>query len=140
MSVKNIMSKKVVTVEMDDTLKTVKEIFDNTRFHHLLVIEYGILRGVMSDRDLLKSISPNIGTKNETHKDRADLRKKVHQVMTREPITLKQNATIIDAIDVFMKHTISCIPVVNTDLKPVGIISWRDILRALHDQHKENLS
>jgi len=32
-SIKQIMSKNVVTVEMDDSLKMVREIFNNTRFH-----------------------------------------------------------------------------------------------------------
>ncbi len=43
MGVEKIMSKTAVTVEMDDSLRTVKEIFDNTRFHHLLVVESGKL-------------------------------------------------------------------------------------------------
>ena len=51
-SVRDIMSKTVVTVEMDDMLRTVKEIFDHMKFHHLLVVEAGKLFGVVSDRDL----------------------------------------------------------------------------------------
>ena len=50
MNVRDIMSKRVITVEMDDKLSTVKEIFDNLHFHHLLVIEDDKLLGVVSDR------------------------------------------------------------------------------------------
>ncbi len=131
MSAKNIMNKPVVTVELDDTLKVVKEIFDNTRFHHLLVVEAGVLVGVISDRDLLKAISPNIGTAAEKNNDLATLTKKVHQVMTRKPVVLGPDAALEDAITIFNRYTISCIPVVDDAFKPVGIISWRDILRAL---------
>ncbi len=131
MSVEKIMSKPVVTIEMDDSLRMVKEIFDNTRFHHLLVVESGKLFGVISDRDLLKALSPNIGTAAETNRDAASLNKRVHQIMTRKPITLGQNAGIFDAIEIFNNHNISCIPVVDDGRKPVGIISWRDILKAL---------
>ena len=49
MNVEKIMSKRIVTVERDDSLKVVKEIFDNARFHHLLVVESGKLFGVISD-------------------------------------------------------------------------------------------
>ena len=76
MSIDKLMSKNVVTIEMDDSLSVVKEIFDNTRFHHLLVVEAGKLFGVISDRDLLKAISPNIGTAAETASDAASLNKK----------------------------------------------------------------
>ena len=131
MNVENIMSKTVVTVEMDDSLKAVKDIFDNTGFHHLLVVESGKLCGVISDRDLLKSLSPNIGTIAETLKDAATLNKRAHQIMTRKPVTLAPNANIYDAIDVFNNQNISCIPIVDDARKPIGILSWRDILKAL---------
>ena len=131
MSVERIMSTIVVTVEMDDSLRTVKEIFDNTRFHHLLVVESGKLFGVVSDRDLLKALSPHIGTVSETASDAASLNKRVHQIMTRKPVVLGQNAGIFDAIEIFNNHNISCVPVVDDGFKPVGIISWRDILKAL---------
>lgn len=131
MSIENIMTRSVVTVEMDDPLSTVKEIFDNSKFHHLLVVEGGKLFGVVSDRDLLKSISPNIGTMRVTYNDMATLNKRVHQVMTRKPITLMPDATIKDAVAIFNKHRISCIPIVDDEFRPVGIISWRDIMRHL---------
>jgi acetoin utilization protein AcuB len=129
--VEEIMSKTVVTVKMDNSLKVIKEIFDSTGFHHLLVVESDRLLGVISDRDLLKALSPNIGTLSETVRDTACLKKRAHQIMTRKTVTLGPDAAILDAIEVFNTHNISCIPVVDDQHKPVGIISWRDILKAL---------
>ena len=129
MTLDKIMSKAVVTVEPDDSLRTVKEIFDNTHFHHLLVVESGKLFGVVSDRDLLRVLSPNIGTNAETFRDTAPLNRRVHQITTRKPVTLSRDARICDALEVFEKHSISCIPIVDDENKPVGIISWRDILK-----------
>jgi acetoin utilization protein AcuB len=131
MKVKDIMSTGVVTVEMDDTLKVIKEIFDHVRFHHLLVVEAGKVTGLISDRDLLKALSPNIGTKIETYRDVATLNKKAHQIMDRNPVTLTPHAGINVAIGIFNTHNISCIPVVDDDHKPIGIISLRDILKAI---------
>jgi len=131
MNVKEIMSTSLVTVEMDDTLKAVKVIFDNVKIHHLLVIGDGKLIGVISDRDMLRALSPNIGTLSETNKDVISLNKRVHQVMSNEPVTLAPDADISDAIEIFSKHDISCIPVVDDENRPVGIISWRDIIKAI---------
>ena len=131
MNVENIMSKNVVTVNMNDSLIIVKEIFDNTRFHHLLVTESGKLFGIISDRDLLKTISPNIGTASETSWDTETLNQKAHQIMTRELVTLKPDAQINSAIHIFNHHNISCIPIINDENEPVGILGWRDILKTL---------
>ncbi len=132
MKISQIMSNNVVTVEMDDSLGEVKKIFDSTRFHHLLVVENHTLVGVISDRDLLKSISPNIGTMAESAADEATLNKRVHQIMSRKPITLTAQADIDDAIMQFNNNDVSCIPIVNDKTEAVGIVSWRDILRNLN--------
>lgn len=129
MKVSQIMSAHPVTVGLDDSLSVVKDIFDNARFHHLLVIEEGKLIGVLSDRDLLKNISCNIGTNVYTPKDLDTLKKRVHQVVTRKLITLGPDATIEDAVALFNTHRISCIPIVDADGAAVGILSWRDILK-----------
>ena len=131
------MSKTIITVEMDDSLMIVKEIFDNVSFHHLLVVESGKLFGVISDRDLLKALSPKIGTAAETPRDLATLNKKAHQILSRKPVTLSPDATIYEAIEIFNSHNISCIPVVDEDSKPMGIISWRDIFRAIESRRNK---
>lgn len=110
--ISDVMTSAVVTIQIDDTLQTVKEIFDNTHFHHLPVlgegsVSDGKLRGAVSDLDLLKALSPNIGTAAEILKDLSCLNKKVHQVMTRKLITLKAAADIYNAIAIFNRHRVS---------------------------------
>ncbi|XQM37523.1 CBS domain-containing protein [Cupriavidus sp. H19C3] len=137
-NVESIMSRRLATVGFDDTLSTVKEIFDEAGFHHLLVVEDGKLRGVVSDRDLLRAMSPFIGSNVENARDLATLNKRVHQIMSRQPLTLGPEATIADAMTLFLAHNISCIPVVTPAFEPVGIVSWRDILRALLERDSAN--
>lgn len=130
-SATDLMSKSIVTIEMDDPLRVVKEIFDNTKFHHLLVVEKDMLFGVISDRDLFKALSPNIGKVSESTSDEATLNKKAHQIMTRSPIKLGKDANINDVIKCFEQNNISCIPIIDQENRPVGIISWRDLLNFL---------
>lgn len=131
MGVDEIMSKRIVTVEMDDSLKIIKEIFDHSRFHHLLVVESEELIGVISDRDLLNALSPNIETAAETTRDTETLKKKAHQIMTRRPITLSVKAEIYHAVEIFNTHIISCIPIIDEMQRPIGILTWRDIMKTL---------
>jgi acetoin utilization protein AcuB len=132
MDVGSLMTTRVVSVELDDRLDVVKKIFDTLKFHHLLVVDdVGKLKGVVSDRDLLKALSPYVGSASENARDIATLNKRAHQIMSRNLITLHPRATIPEAVKLFLEQRISCIPIVNEALKPVGILSWRDILKTL---------
>ena len=53
MRVDALMSTPVVTVDADDRLATLRELFQQTGFHHLVVMDAGQVRGIISDRDLL---------------------------------------------------------------------------------------
>ncbi|MHB8722881.1 MAG: CBS domain-containing protein [Steroidobacteraceae bacterium] len=66
--------------------------------------------GVVSDRDLLRALSPYVGGAAETNRDLATLIKRVHQIMTRRPLTLRPQSA---------------------SAEPVGILSWRDLLKSL---------
>ena len=132
MKLGEIMTRRVVTVEFDDSLATVKEVFDSLRFHHLLVIGSDKkLCGVISDRDLLRALSPYVGTLSETTRDSATLKKRAHQIMTRSPVTLRADASLADAVQLLLDRRVSCIPIVDEGFSAVGIVSWRDILRSL---------
>lgn len=133
-TIDSLMQTRVVSVEMDDTLRTVRGIFERTRFHHLLVIGNDRLAGVLSDRDLLKAISPFIDSPSALPRDDATLNKRVHQIMTRKPITLPPGATTGDAAGVMLEHHVSCIPVVNAENAVLGIVTWRDLLTVLHEE------
>jgi acetoin utilization protein AcuB len=136
-NVGSMMTARVVTVEMDDRLEVVRQIFDSLNFHHLLVVdERRKLVGVVSDRDLLKALSPHVGTAAETARDLATLNKRVHQIMSRTLFTLHPHAAVNEAVQLFLGQRISCIPIVDDEFKPVGILSWRDVMKSLLAKHK----
>lgn len=131
LSVCDIMSRQLVTVRMDDRLSHVKQLFLEHHFHHLLVVDQAKLVGVISDRDLFKATSPNIGTLSETDRDLASLNKRAHQIMSRNPITATTDMPIETAAKLLIEKNISCLPVVSAGNKLAGILSWKDILRSL---------
>ncbi len=130
MRVEELMIKRVVTVEMDDSLRCIRDIFEKVRFHHILVVSRGkVLRGVISDRDVLKHLSPFLGTPSEQSRDTTLLRKPAHQIMTRKPVTATSQMPVAEAAHIFVHDKISCLPVTDTEGHVLGIITWRDILR-----------
>lgn len=135
----DIMSTRVVTIEMDDRLTVAKEIFDQANFHHLLVVDEYKLEGMLSERDLLRAISPNLGSSSETIKDLETLQKRVHQVMTRNPLTIAPHINLDAATRLLLDNNIGCLPVLeNGNL--VGIVTWKDLLRAYCECRAQNQS
>jgi acetoin utilization protein AcuB len=116
---------------MDDKIEIVNEIFTETHFHHVLVVDQGKLIGIVSDRDLLKALSPNLGTAAEKASDLASLNKRVHQIMSRNPICLEPQDSLHAVIEIFDDNSISCIPIIDKNRVPVGIVSWRDLFKIL---------
>ncbi len=139
MKLEEIMTTRVVTLEMDDTLEMVKEIFENTRFHHLPIVKDGKIRGIISDRDFARHISPFIYTLSERTQDVNTLKKKVHQIMSRDLITATKDTTIEDATQILLNTNVSCLPITSDDGILEGIVTMRDLLRALLKSHLQTL-
>lgn len=131
MKIGAVMTRHPVTVGLDEPLSGAKALIERFAVHHLLVVDAGKLVGVVSDRDLLRALSPALGTLAESARDAATLNKKVHQVMSRHPVTLGADAAVTEAIDLLCARRISCIPIVDDGLRPLGIVSWRDLLKVM---------
>jgi len=134
MTVDSVMITNVVTVEMDDSLEHVRAIFLKASFHHLLVSSDNYLEGVITEKDLWQALSPYVGTLSETDRDLATLQKRAHQIMRRHHPTVSGETTIEDAAHLLLDKDISCLPVIKQGGMIEGIVTWKDIFRALLSQ------
>ena len=55
--------------------------------------------------------------------------------LTPQPITVRANATVKQAIGVMVDNGVSALPVVDDDGRPVGVLSQTDIV--IHDRNKQ---
>jgi acetoin utilization protein AcuB len=124
------MTKDLVTVGMDVTLKVIYKLFDEKGVHHLLVIEEDELCGVISDRVLFKAMSPFLYTAAEQNRDLGTLEKRAHQIVNRKPITVGKDTDVDDAARLMIRENISCLPVMSSDGQIKGIVTRTDLLRA----------
>jgi acetoin utilization protein AcuB len=128
MKITEIMSSPPITGTLDDFLSEVKEMLAVNNIKHLVIIEEGKLMGVLSERDLLLAISPYVNSNVYTTRDLATLNQRVGQILERHPLYLDDQSELEDAIDMFDKNHISCIPIVDADFVPVGIVTKSDII------------
>tara|TARA_R110000744_G_scaffold99790_2_gene192496 strand:+ start:2355 stop:2849 length:495 start_codon:yes stop_codon:yes gene_type:complete len=136
MKISQMMQRKLITLDMDDTLANAKKLFEQHNMHHILINNKSTLAGVITDRDLWQNLSPTVGTRNETPQDSFILNKKVHLIMARDLITATEEVSLTDAILLFHDNKISCLPVVNENQQAVGIITWRDIIKVIAVQYR----
>lgn len=133
--IKEVMTtKQIVTINMDDRLRRVKKIFDEYDFHHLPVIEDRELVGIISDKDLLKVISPFFDTDEEREQDRDIAARRVHHIMSRNPQTVTMDTPIREACELMAQHHISSLSVVDSENRLDGIFTWRDFLRCFLEE------
>ena len=105
-----------------------------TRFYTNFLDEKDEVAGVISDRDVLKALSPYLDTISEQERDLATLTRKAHQIMTRQLVTASPEDTIEDAAGLLLKNRISCLPIITDDRVLAGIVTWKDILKNLMDR------
>lgn len=128
--VRDIMTTDVVTIGMDESLEAVKAIFHERHFHHLIVIDAGRPVGVISDRDLLKNLSPFVGRHlAERAQDVETLKKRVHQFMTRRLVAVDPDMPVGEAARTMIHHRVSCLPVIEDGVRLVGILTRHDLVR-----------
>lgn len=138
LTVGDIMTTRVETIGMDQSLRDVRARFDECLYHHMIIKnEHGVCVGVISDRDLLKHLSPFVGKMAERSTDVGTLSKRVHQIMTRQLIAVRPRTMFRDAARIMLDHKISCLPVLDADHKCVGIVTLRDVVRWTADMLDE---
>ncbi len=132
--VKDAMTEDVRTLALDDTIETCLEFMEENQFRHALVVdsptgqeETPYLVGIVSDKDILRQVSPYLGKIGETYSDLKVKKQPLMQIITRNPITVLPETPIADAITFMIDNHINMLPVLS-DQGIVGIITSADIL------------
>lgn len=119
--VEEFMTTDLFTVRKDDILELVAEMMEWRNIRYVLVEDQkGRLVGLISSGLLLKHYADKINHNKE-------LPGTVKAVMIKDPITISPEASIIEAVDIFHKYRIGCIPVVSGD-KLVGMVTEQNFL------------
>ena len=105
LTVSDVMTQPVVMITMDDSIRVIRDMFERNRYHHLIVQgDNHECVGVISDRDLLKNISPFVGKLRERSEDRSLLERRAHQIMTRQLIAVRPNTALRAAARVMLDN------------------------------------
>ncbi|MDD4600402.1 MAG: CBS domain-containing protein [Negativicutes bacterium] len=133
MFVVNRMTPNPVTVNSTTTVADASEIMRRNKFRRLPVINIGSLVGIVTDRDL-QEVSPSRATTLSIFELNYLLSKvQVKEVMTKNVITIRDNATIEEAALLMYSNKIGGLVVVDEKDSVVGIITETDIFKSFVD-------
>jgi len=128
--VSQVMASPVISVRPSDNLEKINFLLHKHKIHHVIVVDDNkLIAGIISDRDILSAISPFLGTSVESKLDRNTLEKTAWQLMKPNPVVARINSTIPEAANLLIQSNISCLPIIDLAGEPVGMLSWKDILR-----------
>ncbi|MEO3878617.1 CBS domain-containing protein [Rheinheimera fenheensis] len=133
MSISHIMThrNKLVTTTADASLASLRDVFAKARFQHVPVTDASNrLVGIVSVKDYFRELSPVMDSATDPAIGLFIRSRKVHQVMVSPVITITEQTTVKQAAALLLQHNISCLPVVDEQKHLLGIVSWKDILRA----------
>lgn len=131
MYVGRIMRKELVTIPPDTTLRKAKDIIEEKRINHLLVVnEDGNLTGIVSDRDVKQSWASPATTLSVHELNYLLNQLTVENIMAKKIITISPGTTIERAAKIMQDNRINALPVIESD-KLVGIITSTDVMGVL---------
>ena len=119
-SAEDITVRDVVTISPESSIETVQDIMENESVSGLPVIENEKIVGIISKRDVRPFL-------------KSDSKKLVKDIMTSDVVTIKENISSEEALDIAYENKVERLPVVSEDGDLVGILTIKDILN--QDQH-----
>lgn len=137
--VKTIMTTNLVTVNPGDKLMEVKRIFEENKIHHIPVVRYKEIVGIISKTDFLQFLRGFNKNEEDRFVNEARMRAyNAEDLMTKGLAKLSPDDRINVALEIFLENRFHAIPIVEeksdgkTEL--VGILTTFDIIKALANE------
>ena len=116
--VKHVMIEDAVTSLPNTPLKEAVELLHKRHIGSLVVIDdKRKILGIFTERDLIRVVSQGV-----------DLQTPIEEVMTKNVLTIGQEASLEEAKRVLITHKVRHLPVVNEKEELVGLFSVRKLL------------
>lgn len=124
MQVRELMTPEPITISPTSSLEEAYSLMLINDIHELPVLESGRLIGILTERDILSRVGPSNG------ENREGLNMSVEDAMTRAVEVLQPDTRLSEACRRLGTLRIAAAPVVDNELRLIGILSVTDVLSA----------
>jgi len=133
MNVKHFMTKDVVTITKDTRVTDAVDIMERNNFHRLPVVENDQYVGMVTDEEIAEH-SPSSATSLSIYEMNYLFDKMTAgEVMSKEQITIDTDTVLEEAATIMNQENVTVLPVLNDTQQVVGILTYKDIFKALID-------
>jgi CBS domain-containing protein len=123
--VRDLMTRRLVSIEAEDSVTEAARLMDRKRIHSILVANGNEFSGIITDLDIISRV---------VSKGLDPSRVKVREVMTSPLLTIREDAPIEDAAKKMRENGVRRL-VVESDDRKVGMIAESDIVRVTPELH-----
>lgn len=132
--ISTIMSTDLITITPEESLVAVREIFEKNNIHHLPVVRYKAIVGMISKTDYYYFKQGCVGGAGKEEKEIYQLNQwKAEEIMTSKLAKLAIDDPIRTALDLFRLNRFHALPVIDKG-NLVGIVTPHDIIEAIADE------
>lgn len=128
--VRDVMTHPPATVEPSTLLLDAALMMRASALRHLPVVENGRLVGLLTDRDIQRCAPSRLVPISEEGYNAVFADTNVHRVMTRDPLSVAPDSSLLAAIELMQQTRYGCLPVVEKD-QLVGILTRSDLVDVL---------
>ena len=129
--IKRLMSRKLITVAPEDSVEVAVQLLRQRGIRHLLVMKNDRLVGIISDRDVKRTLDPTRTKRKLLGVGRLYFLLEpipVREIMTRDVVTIAPDLTAQEAASIMVKERFGALPV-QVKGRTVGIVTETDLLR-----------
>lgn len=135
MLVKRLMSEQLFIARTTTPVTEAQDLMRREHIHHLPVVSDSTkkLVGIVSEKDLLYASPSPASTLDVYEMTRLLSKLTCQKVMTKEVVTCSVDTVVEDAARLMVDNDIGCLPVVDEQNYPVGILTESDLFRLFID-------
>jgi len=128
--VKDLMTTEVTTCSKSTSLNEVVAALHSAQFSCLIIIEDKKPIGIITERDMVTILADML-------KDVSWDNLAVENFMTPDPITITEDITLFEAVDIIRFENIRHVPVVNSADQLIGVLTQTDMINGYHKSSLE---
>lgn len=127
------MTRKVVTVQVEEKLEAVRNLMNQKKIRHLPVLYGTQLVGIVSRTDINRLTFGSLFEGQQDADEAMFQMLSLRQVMSHKPRIVHKSDSIRAVAEIFLKEEFHALPVVDdkNESKLVGIVTTTDIIRKL---------
>lgn len=133
MKVKHFMTENVITVQETTRVTDAVDLMERNNFHRLPVVKNDRYIGLITDEEIAENSPSNVTSLSIYEMNYLFDKMTVGEIMKKQKTTVTPDTLLEEAATIMNQENITVLPVLDNGDSIVGILTYKDIFKALID-------